>query len=34
MRKDNKRAPVVSSEVRSLPENKGGVIEIGDLRKP
>ena len=34
VRKDNKRAPVVSSEVQSLPENKGGVIEIGDLRKP
>ena len=34
MRKDNERIPLVSSEVRSLSENKGGVIEVGDLRKP
>ena len=34
MRKDNERIPLVRSEVRSLSENKGTVIEVGDLRKP
>lgn len=34
MRKDNERVPLVSSEEQSLSENKGGVIEVGDLRKP